>query len=280
MKNKLLPTLCHHGIKGQHWGERHGPPYPLDKVVSRSIRMNRTYENDSVRYNASNTPEIAAQPRSESLVNLQRKTERLSLEEDALLVNNRIARGKKGRVFNCQNCSAAVEMRARGYDVAARMRDDGSNVYNPEKWFKGGEFKMVDVDDLVSSYVEKTNGKKFDRQIYDTLCDDAYDRCMAGIRQQPIGSRGIITVGWCRNAVDLTKRTSEFHAFNYLVEKNGILFIDAEGNDRHIFSSSRFSLDKTPRFVDPREWAYMRTDNLELDPSITDAVISRRLVDK
>ena len=22
--------LCHHGIKGQKWGKRNGPPYPLD----------------------------------------------------------------------------------------------------------------------------------------------------------------------------------------------------------------------------------------------------------
>ncbi|MCD8159076.1 MAG: hypothetical protein LUD77_09345 [Clostridiales bacterium] len=26
-----FPTLCHHGIKGQKWGVRNGPPYPLKK---------------------------------------------------------------------------------------------------------------------------------------------------------------------------------------------------------------------------------------------------------
>ncbi len=32
MRNRLgLNTLAHHGIKGQKWGERNGPPYPLDK---------------------------------------------------------------------------------------------------------------------------------------------------------------------------------------------------------------------------------------------------------
>ncbi len=32
VKNILLPDeLFHHGIKGQKWGVRNGPPYPLDK---------------------------------------------------------------------------------------------------------------------------------------------------------------------------------------------------------------------------------------------------------
>lgn len=32
MRDRLgLNTLAHHGIKGQKWGERNGPPYPLDK---------------------------------------------------------------------------------------------------------------------------------------------------------------------------------------------------------------------------------------------------------
>ena len=29
--------LCHHGIEGQRWGQRNGPPYPLDKKRSKEI---------------------------------------------------------------------------------------------------------------------------------------------------------------------------------------------------------------------------------------------------
>ena len=29
--------LYHHGIKGQQWGERNGPPYPLDSATHRAI---------------------------------------------------------------------------------------------------------------------------------------------------------------------------------------------------------------------------------------------------
>ena len=38
MRDRLgLNTLAHHGIKGQKWGERNGPPYPLDKQREKSI---------------------------------------------------------------------------------------------------------------------------------------------------------------------------------------------------------------------------------------------------
>lgn len=30
--------LYHHGIEGQKWGKRHGPPYPLDRSESRAIK--------------------------------------------------------------------------------------------------------------------------------------------------------------------------------------------------------------------------------------------------
>lgn len=30
--------LCHHGIDGQKWGIKHGPPYPLDKKTAKSIK--------------------------------------------------------------------------------------------------------------------------------------------------------------------------------------------------------------------------------------------------
>lgn len=42
--------LYHHGIEGQKWGVRNGPPYPLDRTTSNRIksygeRANRYYES-------------------------------------------------------------------------------------------------------------------------------------------------------------------------------------------------------------------------------------------
>ena len=43
--------LAHHGIKGQHWGVKNGPPYPLDKKVSKAIKAgkNETRSSDDGR---------------------------------------------------------------------------------------------------------------------------------------------------------------------------------------------------------------------------------------
>ena len=40
--------LCHHGVKGQKWGVRHGPPYPLEKGLSNS-KSNGTIKSTKVQ---------------------------------------------------------------------------------------------------------------------------------------------------------------------------------------------------------------------------------------
>ena len=287
MPNEKSLFLCHHGIKGMHWGQRHGPPYPLSKEVSRNIRINRQYEYEKEpnkwmreyrdRY-------IASQAPPEKFEDLQRKTGRFTLDQDAQLVNDVFHRTKVGRLYNCQNCAAAVEMRARGYDVTARMRPDGSNVFNPEKWFDGGKFTMMDADDIVSDYIDDTKGT-YDSDRYDKMCVQAYDRFTKTLSSQPIGSRGIVTVGWCAST-DIQKRTSEFHAFNYIIRRDGLVFVDAEGRGKlyggrpHVRTAQEYMDYKSPLNVDPREYSYMRTDHLTPNESITEAVISRKLVDK
>lgn len=41
--------LYHHGIKGQHWGVRNGPPYPLDSKTSAKIKRG---DNEKVRFSS------------------------------------------------------------------------------------------------------------------------------------------------------------------------------------------------------------------------------------
>ena len=38
-KPPLDDVLAHHGILGQKWGKRNGPPYPLDSKVSTGKRL-------------------------------------------------------------------------------------------------------------------------------------------------------------------------------------------------------------------------------------------------
>lgn len=39
-------SLQHHGIKGQHWGDRNGPPYPLDSKKSSAVKKRGKMEAD------------------------------------------------------------------------------------------------------------------------------------------------------------------------------------------------------------------------------------------
>ena len=35
-------SLEHHGVKGQKWGERNGPPYPLDTASREKLEKQKT----------------------------------------------------------------------------------------------------------------------------------------------------------------------------------------------------------------------------------------------
>lgn len=51
IRRKKSEFLCHHGIKGQHWGVKNGPPYPLDVKTSMAIRKGKNenrYEGKKV----------------------------------------------------------------------------------------------------------------------------------------------------------------------------------------------------------------------------------------
>lgn len=43
--------LMHHGIDGQRWGVRHGPPYPLDETTSTGKRLKKRKEQETKRAN-------------------------------------------------------------------------------------------------------------------------------------------------------------------------------------------------------------------------------------
>lgn len=286
MNNEMSKTLMHHGIPGQKWGKRNGPPYPLSPEISRQVRISRAHtnrENPDVKYTRKNSSLIAGQPPPEKLEDLQRKQTDFSILEDCMEVNNINERSRQGRVFNCQNCSVAYEMRRRGYDVAARLMDDGSNVFSPEKRFKDGKFTLVDVKDLEKSYPKSDDFNEDPRAAFAkarSIAEEGFSRFATTLSHEPPGSRGIAVVGWLRNAVDIGNRTSYYHAFNYEIGKDGKpTLLDCEGirhKDEAIQNVSR----TYTHTIDFREYSYMRTDNLELDPSVTEAVISRKLVKK
>ena len=48
----MYEELYHHGVKGQQWGERNGPPYPLDSKGSSLRKQKRIYKKMNKKLNA------------------------------------------------------------------------------------------------------------------------------------------------------------------------------------------------------------------------------------
>ena len=212
----------------------------------------------------------------------------------------------KGRHFNCPNCASAFDMAYRGYDVIARPAKNGSNVGDIEKNYIGGKLvqgskvgsvivsKLNDLDsiatDKYNSYKkyrgndpakkEALRKEKEDAEFnYNTELTKAQykaaDDTVDAIASQPKNARGIVVVGWLADT-DLSKRTTEYHALNYINNKDGVKFYDAQRKNPKYYDGMSAKAAKEDFFldIDPREVYIMRTDNLQPSPQITQAVYS------
>lgn len=69
--------------------------------------------------------------------------------------------GSSGTTMNCAKCSAALEMRLRGYDISAGRQTYPSSSDAPSLWFKGAQQVVYDYDAAESalrSYGRRTSG--------------------------------------------------------------------------------------------------------------------------
>ena len=48
MKKKMNDYLEHHGVEGQKWGVKHGPPYPIEKRSKASYDNYRRFKKKNV----------------------------------------------------------------------------------------------------------------------------------------------------------------------------------------------------------------------------------------
>jgi len=103
MKYYILPSdtdMQHHGILGQKWGKRNGPPYPLDESVSTGSKLKEKKKKEkplkAKKYDRkkSNVRKEALKKDINKMSNdeLRKYNDRLRLEQDF----SRLAKGKKG----------------------------------------------------------------------------------------------------------------------------------------------------------------------------------------
>ncbi len=161
--------LYHHGIRGQKWGVRNGPPYPLGsasssiektpssvlgKAGSFSIaggNAKRLAEKGSTW--VSDTGYLSREPNAKVMqtaqkVGLKLKTNNLSMSEDCAETDPDFdGNGPPAQRNNCAHCSVALAMRRMGYDVEAqdlpKDRENGTKFTDLEKYFNNLNYKTA-----------------------------------------------------------------------------------------------------------------------------------------
>lgn len=166
--------LVHHGIKGQQWGVRNGPPYPLKqgsiarKKLPKGLvgstheealrdgqkRMQRL-QSPSYKYPRSVSSSVLDEHPIEKLSELKRLDGTKSLEEVRYSINHSDILQQYGKIsyagntalsgrhYNCPNCATAFEMTERGYDVCARPKQNRSNVGDIAAAFKDASLAHI-----------------------------------------------------------------------------------------------------------------------------------------
>ena len=139
--------ISHHGILGQRWGKKNGPPYPLgsgDHSASEKKAGWRKSLNDmklSIYKGRKRVLENKIEETEKEIEmnssGLKRKTENTSPDEDAVIVNPEWRRRihDPGANNNCMQCTTAYELRRRGYDVRAQLSSEGRGADAIKEWF-------------------------------------------------------------------------------------------------------------------------------------------------
>ena len=167
------------------------------------------------------------------------------------------------RSTNCANCSAAYELRRRGYDVEAKPNDETYNGKSARvhDYFENAEIIGVYGDGSTTTVNEKSWLKRV------TNLDDSYkfyakDQSYSSKSiekaiksNNPPGSRGFIDVEW---------KAGSAHSIVYEVNSKGKVVIrDSQTNDT-------YSLEELAPNV--KKVRITRTDNLKLKKGILGAV--------
>lgn len=229
--------LMHHGIKGQQWGIRNGPPYPLDGSTKSHKSSNKNTKNsqnkvkyhglalnkEALTYNAivlsvsaisaaiglcasmqaskkkkEIDKEIENNTNVDKKTGLKLKQNECSEIEDMRKVNPGFDPKKSNTTTNCGLCSVVYEMRRRGYDVTAKQKRSTIEYDQFSKIFNSKDEKLI------------TNVKKVSR-------DQA--RNVISNLQNRENQRGIMLMQWS---------TYSGHALNYEVKNNKVIIRDSQ----------------------------------------------------
>lgn len=179
--------LMHHGIKGQKWGIRNGPPYPLPykvhkRVLAKQKTDSRTYGTvtsfgghltDSrdqrfieVQERVFPDGRVIYPPIAKVIEDFERDlgTNPYPKEKSFNGVYDKVNPdfGQPGTTNNCTFCGVAVELEGRGYDVVARRSFGGASANAFTKWFNGAQNELCqsfqELHDDIIDYGDGSSG--------------------------------------------------------------------------------------------------------------------------
>lgn len=283
----------HHGIKGQKWGVKNGPPYPLGPNISTGKKLKTTSNGGKKKSSGSQSKKdgkygmvipvtlaayvtlgvlsltvaaideitlskkekveyLKSKARYKKLKELRKdaavdektglklkKNQNATREEDMEMVN--ALRGKrsktKGTYDNCARCTAAYDLRRRGFEVHANYDKNraGVSTEDIESWYKNGKHTSFKDDPT----------------------KNAADVMIKQLSKEPVGSRGNMCVSW---------KLGGGHSVAYEIEKKGKVTVyntqsnqKLEGQELVDYLNHASVVNKNNGMT---SW-YMRTDNLE-----------------
>ena len=154
-----------------------------------------------------------------------------------------------GTVNNCQYCVVAADMRERGYDVQARLRNDGGYEKDIRKWYNNPpNFTHLNVPPLTK---DESNDSRRER---------AYSMMMKHLEKQGEGARGYFGVEFMWGGG---------HAMYYKVENGKVNIYNPQNTNDDITN--------TLAMAHPNGFSYLRLDTLTpREDGVGDAVISRK----
>ena len=230
--------LYHHGIKGQKWGVRHGPPYPL-KASQRTGYKGIGKESNvrSEKKNENNSSNQAFEPR------LRNQFERINESLEQSLKKTNPLRGTQEGRENCSSCVIAGHMRRLGYDATAKavtppFPSTLDSILTDS--FPGVKIKSVTAKDFGSSPEKAEN-----------------------VLKKRFGDNASGIVGY-------TNSDGDGHVFNWSIKNGTVSFVDFQKgwNDR----TTRKKLWSS--FLEPAgSIEFARLDNVEFN----DAVIADKI---
>lgn len=160
-----------------------------------------------------------------------------------------------GTTNNCVACSMSMELRQRGYDVRARMFEDGVNGEETiKKCFKGAKVDQIKVD--TSKVTEKKSALN---NKYEKACVKQLKKDVA--KKYGDNARGIALIRW--------KGAFMGHAIYFRIENGEAVFYDGQDKRRNPID--------VENMLTTCDFDYFRTarvDNLKLSDNIGEMVIS------